>query len=64
LWRCAIAENGIAVLRYDKRTLVHGKKISELKDFTLNEESVDDAVLAVKQACLVQEINAGKVFVI
>jgi len=59
-----LAENGIAVLRYDKRTLVHGKKISELKNFTLNEESVDDAVLAVKEACLVQEINSGKVFVI
>lgn len=59
-----LAENGIAVLRYDKRTFVHGTKCAEQKNFTLNDETVDDAVLAVKLASQIQEINSGKVFVI
>jgi len=59
-----LAKKGIAVLRYDKRTFVHGAKCVEQKNFTLNDETVDDAVLAVKLAGQIQEINSGKVFVI
>jgi len=59
-----LAQKGIAVLRYDKRTFAHGAKFAELKNFTLNDETVDDAVLAVKLANQIQEINPKKVFVI
>jgi len=59
-----LAEKGIAALRYDKRTFVHGAKCAEQKNLTLNDETVDDAVLAVKLASQIQEINSGKVFVI
>jgi len=59
-----LAEKGIAVLRYDKRTFVHGAKIAALKNFTMNEETVDDAVSAVAVAGLADEINADKVFVL
>jgi len=59
-----LAEKGIAVLRYDKRTFVYGAKCAEQKNFTLNDETVDDAVLAVKLASQTQEINSAKVFVI
>jgi fermentation-respiration switch protein FrsA (DUF1100 family) len=59
-----LAEKGIAVLRYDKRTFVHGAKMAALKNFTLNEETVDDAVSAVTVAGLADEINADKVFVL
>jgi len=59
-----LAEKGIAVLRYDKRTFVHGAKIAALKNFTMNEETVDDAASAVAVAGLAEEINADKVFVL
>jgi len=59
-----LAEKGIAVLRYDKRTFVHGAKIAAIKDFTLNEETVDDAVSAVAVAGLIDDIGADKVFVL
>ncbi len=36
---------GIDVLRYDKRTLVHGEKIDPTK-FTVRQETIDDALLA------------------
>jgi len=60
-----LAEKGIAVLRYDKRTLVYGAKIAaDMKRFTLNEETVDDAVLAVAALGAAPEVDAGKVFVL
>jgi fermentation-respiration switch protein FrsA (DUF1100 family) len=57
-----LAEKGIAVLRYDKRTLVHGAKFPAT--YTLNEVTADDAALAVEAASQAKEINAGKIFVI
>jgi dienelactone hydrolase len=59
-----LAQKGIAVLRYDKRTFVHGAKFAALKNFTLNDETVDDAVLAAATARRAEEINPGKVFVV
>src|SRR5699024_3252437 len=43
-----LAEQGIAVLRYDKRTFVYGHELSvdEMKKFTVYEETVEDAILA------------------
>ena len=43
-----LAQKGIATLRYDKRTFVYGNKMAQLPDMTVNEETVDDAVLALK----------------
>lgn len=43
-----LASNGIAVLRYDKRTKAHQAEMGGLADtLTVQEEVVDDAVLAV-----------------
>jgi pimeloyl-ACP methyl ester carboxylesterase len=39
-----LASQGIAVLRYDKRTLVHGEQMLRLRSFTVQDEFVDDAV--------------------
>jgi len=57
-----LAEKGIAVLRYDKRTHVHPTKWND--NMTLNDETVDDAVLAVNDIALIHEINADKIFVL
>lgn len=60
-----LASRGIAVLRYDKRSFVHGAKMVALKNsFTLNEETIDDAVLAVELLRRTPEIDAKNIFVL
>lgn len=58
-----LASRGIAVLRYDKRSKVHGEKMSE-GPFTLQQETVDDAVSALALARLQPEVNSKRVFVL
>jgi pimeloyl-ACP methyl ester carboxylesterase len=43
-----LAEKGVAVLRYDKRTLIYGSRYTQedLKTFTVDEESIQDAAAA------------------
>jgi pimeloyl-ACP methyl ester carboxylesterase len=45
-----LAEKGVAVLRYDKRTLIYGSRYTQedLKTFTVAEESIQDAVAAAQ----------------
>ena len=43
-----LAEQGIAVLRYDKRTYLYGAQMSELEHLTVQEETIDDVVAAVE----------------
>jgi len=43
-----LASRGIAVLRYDKRTLAHRARIQALDTFTVKDETIDDALAAVK----------------
>lgn len=59
-----LASRGIAVLRYEKRTKVHGERLAkEVPAFTLNDETVDDAVAAVELLALRPEIDASRIFV-
>lgn len=44
----AFAEQGIAVLRYDKRTYVYPGEMAALESVTVAEETIDDALLALK----------------
>src|SRR5262245_29567479 len=60
-----LASRGIAVLRYEKRTRAHGKKVVEVQDkFTIKEEVVDDALAAVGLLRKTEKIDPKKVFVI
>jgi uncharacterized protein len=60
-----LAEKGIAVLRYDKRTKVHGAKLAATKvHITVKEETIDDALLAVSLLRTFPEIDAGRIFVL
>lgn len=43
-----LASQGIAVLRYDKRTRAHGARFATIGSFTVKEEVVDDALAAVE----------------
>ncbi|HYA17531.1 MAG TPA: alpha/beta fold hydrolase [Bryobacteraceae bacterium] len=58
-----LGSRGIAVLRYDKRTKVYGAQMSEL-EFTLNDETVEDAVRAVALLRQQPEVDAKRVFVL
>lgn len=61
-----LAEQGIAVLRYDKRTFVHGKSftLDFPATFTVKEETVDDAVAAAKLLKADNRIDASQVYII
>jgi hypothetical protein len=59
-----LASRGIAALRYEKRTRVHGSKLAGLPAFTVKEETIDDAVEAVEQLRKTAGIDPARVFVI
>jgi len=62
----ALARRGIATLRYDKRTLVYGSRLTadELRRFSAREETIDDAILAAKLAQKLERIDTEQVYVI
>jgi len=61
-----LASHYIAVLRYDKRTKVHGKKMVAQKDIpiTVFEESIEDALYATQKLRQIQNINPQKIFIL
>jgi dipeptidyl aminopeptidase/acylaminoacyl peptidase len=58
-----LASRGIGVLRYDKRTKVYGPQMSEIA-FTLQEETIEDAVRAIALARRQPEADPSRVFVL
>lgn len=54
-----LAKNGIATLRYDKRVYVYKKNPADF-----NEESVDDAVSAVKLSLTLPEVDDDRIYVL
>ncbi|KYH31771.1 alpha/beta hydrolase family protein [Clostridium tepidiprofundi DSM 19306] len=60
-----LASKGIVVLRYDKRTLVYGKKMLKLKKgITVQTETIDDALLAINLLRNRKEVDKSKIFVL
>ena len=63
-----LAGRGIAVLRYEKRTLVYGPKLvaepALMASFTVKEETIDDALEAVRLLKKTADIDAKKIFVL
>ena len=58
-----LASQGIVVLRYDKRTLVHGQKMNAAT-VTPHDEVIEDAVLAAQMLSSLPEVDPEKVFVL
>ncbi len=58
-----LAERGVATLRYDKRTLAKPDSVNGLT-MTVDEESVDDAVVAVEQLRKSKGIDPARIFVL
>jgi hypothetical protein len=59
----ALAEAGIASLRYDKRTFAFRGKMDP-KEVTVNTEVIDDAVAALEFAAALPEVRADSVFLL
>ncbi|MBO4862405.1 MAG: alpha/beta fold hydrolase [Firmicutes bacterium] len=60
-----LAERGIASVRYDKRTFVHGRKMAKnAADLTVKEETIEDAVLAAELLRKDPRIDPDKVFIV
>jgi dienelactone hydrolase len=59
-----LASRGIAVIRYDKRTLVHRDRIDTITTMTVKDETIDDALAAAAQARKTEHVRADRVFVV
>jgi dienelactone hydrolase len=58
-----LAADGIAVLRYDKRTYAHADKLSN-EGMTVKEETIEDAILAGQLLAQDGRIDSARIFVI
>jgi dienelactone hydrolase len=59
-----LASQGVAVLRYDKRTKVHPAKTVKIKRFTPKDEAIDDALAALALLRETPGVDAKRVFVL
>lgn len=60
-----LASQGIIVLRYDKRTMVHGAKVmKQIGSFTADDIVVDDAVAAAKLLINTPDVDGQKVYLL
>jgi dienelactone hydrolase len=59
-----LASRGVAVLRYDKRTRRYAGKIAAIPNFTVKDETVDDAVAAVALLRTTPGIDPQRVIVL
>jgi len=58
-----LAAKGIASVRYDKRSFVHGRKMLKEGDITVVSETIEDAVLAAEILREEPCIDPGKIFI-
>jgi dienelactone hydrolase len=61
-----LASEGIAVIRYDKRTFAHGAKMVQILDgnLTVKEETIEDAILAAEILKFDARIDENKIFIL
>ncbi len=58
-----LSEQGIAVLRYDKRTYLYGTQMAELDDLTVHEETIEDVAFAVEFLKSRNTIQSDQIYV-
>lgn len=59
-----LANEGVAVLRYEKRTKTHPLKTGLNPKLTMQEETILDANLAVKKLTSIPEVDANNIYVL
>ena len=60
----ALGKQEIASIRYDKRTFVYGKEMTEDRTLSVREETIDDAVAAASLLRNDSRIDAKRIFII
>ncbi|MDO5455944.1 MAG: alpha/beta fold hydrolase [Eubacteriales bacterium] len=59
-----LAKQGIASLRYDKRTFAHGRRMIRQGSITVKEETIDDAIAAVQMLKNDPRIDHSQIFLL
>ena len=59
-----LAQQGIATLRYDKRTQEYQQALARVTNFTVQEETIDDALAAVALLQQTPNIDPAQIFVL
>jgi len=59
-----LASKGVAVLRYEKRSRAHPEKYASLKAPTIEDETINDALLAVEVLINNEHIDNNRIFVL
>jgi len=59
-----LASAGIAVLRYDKRTFVHGAQMAADTSITVRQETTDDAIAAIALLRMTPRVDPVQVFLV
>ena len=61
-----LAAHGIASVRYDKRTFVHGRKMVKANGagMTVREETIEDAILAIEMLRNDRRIDSDNIFIL
>jgi len=58
-----LSQQGIAVLRYDKRTYLYAAEMAEMDNLTVQEETIDDVKAAVEFLKTRNTINSEQIFI-
>src|SRR5215831_9873048 len=59
-----LADRGVAVLRYEKRTRAHAAQLATVETFTVREETTDDAIRAAALLRAHDRIDPKRIFVL
>ena len=58
-----LSAQGIAVLRYDKRTYLYANQLAQRTDVTVQDETIDDVVYALEYLKTVKPVNAEQIYI-
>ena len=58
-----LSAQGIAVLRYDKRTYLYANQLAQQTDVTVQDETIDDVVYALEYLKTVKSVNAEQIYI-
>lgn len=59
-----LAERGVAVYRFDKRTFVYSEELAARKDISLVDETIEDAINAVQLLSRQEKIDPARIYVL
>ncbi|MEM0492523.1 MAG: alpha/beta hydrolase [Candidatus Thermoplasmatota archaeon] len=59
-----LASNGIVVLRYEKRTKQYQQRFAEIRNYTVQDETIDDAIAAVDLLNVTSIVNHSQIFIL